>query len=31
MNDEVLHTGFSPMSHYVFVLASNKKNVALNY
>ena len=25
MNDEVLHTGFSPMSHYLFVLASNKK------
>ena len=31
MNDEVLHTGFSPMSHYLFVLASNKKwNTALS-
>jgi len=25
MNDEVLHTGFHPMSHYLFVLACNKK------
>lgn len=25
MNDEVLHTGFSPMCHYLFVVACNKK------
>jgi len=25
MNDEVLHTGFQPMSHYNFVLCCNKK------
>jgi 2-polyprenyl-3-methyl-5-hydroxy-6-metoxy-1,4-benzoquinol methylase len=25
MNDEVLHTGFSPMCHYLFVLATGKK------
>ena len=24
MNDEVLHTGFSPMAHYLFVLCCNK-------
>ncbi len=26
MNDEVLHTGFSPMSHYNFVLCTTPKN-----
>ncbi|MCH1913338.1 class I SAM-dependent methyltransferase [Leptospira noguchii] len=26
MNDEVLHTGFSPMSHYLFILATGNKN-----
>ncbi len=25
MNDEVLHTGFSPMSHYLFVVATGNK------
>ena len=25
MNDEVLHTGYAPMSHYIFVLCCNKK------
>jgi len=25
MNDEVLHTGFAPMCHYLFVLCCNKK------
>lgn len=25
MNDEVLHTGFSPMCHYLFVLCTGKK------
>lgn len=25
MNDEVLHTGFYPMSHYLFTLCTNKK------
>jgi len=25
MNDEVLHTGFYPMSHYLFTLNTNKK------
>jgi len=25
MNDEVLHTGFYPMSHYLFVIACNKR------
>ena len=25
MNDEVLHTGFSPMCHYLFVLGTGKK------
>ena len=25
MNDEVLHTGFPPMCHYIFALACNKK------
>ncbi|AKH77643.1 methyltransferase domain protein [Leptospira interrogans str. 2003000735] len=30
MNDEVLHTGFSPMSHYLFILATgNKKDISL--
>jgi 2-polyprenyl-3-methyl-5-hydroxy-6-metoxy-1,4-benzoquinol methylase len=28
MNDEVLHTGFSPMCHYLFVLATGKKKRA---
>ena len=27
MNDEVLHTGFSPMCHYLFVLATGNKMV----
>ncbi|NER34656.1 MAG: class I SAM-dependent methyltransferase [Oscillatoria sp. SIO1A7] len=27
MNDEVLHTGFSPMCHYLFVLAVGNKNI----
>ena len=26
MNDEVLHTGFHPMCHYLFALACNKRN-----
>ncbi len=26
MNDEVLHTGFSPMSHYLICLACNKRS-----
>jgi len=26
MNDEVVHTGFSPMAHYIFVLCCAKKN-----
>jgi SAM-dependent methyltransferase len=26
MNDEVLHTGFSPMSHYIFIIATGNKN-----
>jgi len=26
MNDEVLHTGFSPMCHYIFVLAVGNKS-----
>ena len=26
MNDEVLHTGFDKMSHYIFALANSKKN-----
>lgn len=25
MNDEVVHTGFSPMAHYLFALCSGKK------
>jgi SAM-dependent methyltransferase len=25
MNDEVVHTGFSPMAHYLFVICCNKK------
>ena len=25
MNDEVLHTGFFPMSHYLFVVCTNPK------
>ena len=25
MNDEVLHTGYAPMSHYIFVLSANRK------
>ena len=25
MNDEVLHTGFDKMSHYIFVLCTGKK------
>lgn len=25
MNDEVLHTGFNQMSHYIFLLSANKK------
>ena len=25
MNDEVLHTGYEPMSHYIFIVSSNKK------
>ena len=25
MNDEVLHTGFEQMSHYLFVICTNKK------
>lgn len=25
MNDEVVHTGYSPMCHYLFAVASNKK------
>ena len=25
MNDEVLHTGFYPMSHYIFTMCTNKK------
>jgi 2-polyprenyl-3-methyl-5-hydroxy-6-metoxy-1,4-benzoquinol methylase len=25
MNDEVVHTGFSPMAHYVFVICTGKK------
>ena len=29
MNDEVLHTGFSPMCHYLFILACGKKRKAL--
>lgn len=28
MNDEVLHTGFSPMSHYLFVLCCGQKTPA---
>ena len=28
MNDEVLHTGFTPMCHYLFVLACGKKKKA---
>jgi 2-polyprenyl-3-methyl-5-hydroxy-6-metoxy-1,4-benzoquinol methylase len=28
MNDEVLHTGFSPMCHYLFILACGKKRKA---
>jgi len=27
MNDEVLHTGFSPMAHYLFVLCCNKNEI----
>ncbi|MDC0498931.1 class I SAM-dependent methyltransferase [Alphaproteobacteria bacterium] len=26
MNDEVIHTGYDQMSHYIFALCSNKKN-----
>ncbi|MBC8182550.1 class I SAM-dependent methyltransferase [candidate division KSB1 bacterium] len=29
MNDEVLHTGFSPMCHYLFILATGNKNNAI--
>ena len=25
MNDEVLHTGYDKMSHYIFALANSKK------
>ena len=25
MNDEVLHTGYKPMSHYLFALCANIK------
>lgn len=25
MNDEVVHTGFSPMAHYIFVVGSGLK------
>ena len=25
MNDEVVHTGFDQMSHYIFAIATNKK------
>ena len=25
MNDEVLHTGYEPMSHYIFIVSSNRK------
>ena len=25
MNDEVVHTGFSPMAHYLFVICCQKK------
>lgn len=28
MNDEVLHTGFSPMCHYLFVLAVGNKTIS---
>ncbi|VAX26104.1 hypothetical protein MNBD_NITROSPINAE02-642 [hydrothermal vent metagenome] len=27
MNDEVVHTGFSPMAHYLFALCCGKRNV----
>ena len=27
MNDEVLHTGFHPMSHYIFSLCTLKKRL----
>tara|TARA_B100001741_G_scaffold313624_1_gene320716 strand:+ start:2894 stop:3481 length:588 start_codon:yes stop_codon:yes gene_type:complete len=27
MNDEVVHTGFDSMSHYIFALACNKKKI----
>jgi 2-polyprenyl-3-methyl-5-hydroxy-6-metoxy-1,4-benzoquinol methylase len=26
MNDEVLHTGYSPMAHYLFIIATGKKD-----
>ena len=29
MNDEVLHTGFKPMSHYLFALCTNIKKINL--
>jgi len=28
MNDEVVHTGFAPMAHYVMVLCCGKKMAA---
>jgi len=26
MNDEVVHTGFTPLAHYVFALCCGKKS-----
>lgn len=32
MNDEIVHTGFYPMSHYLFALGVNlKKNTKKNH
>jgi hypothetical protein len=27
MNDEVVHTGFSPMAHYLFAVGAGKRSV----
>ena len=26
MNDEVIHTGFQPMAHYLWTVCENRKN-----